>query len=414
MEIYSNKKHSKQLAVIGAGAAGYFGALSAAAHFPDWQITIFEKNRTTLNKVRISGGGRCNVTHACFDDKKLATFYPRGGTFLRKLFAHFNTQNTVEWFESRGVELKTESDGRMFPTTDLSETIIACLENEIKKYQIQIYISSNVSQIEVTPSGTFSLKINDTIAEFDRVLVTTGGHPQLTGYDWLHTLGHEIVPPVPSLFTFNVPDSPFHALAGISVNEAVTKISGQKTKQSGPLLLTHWGFSGPAVLKLSAWAARELAECGYQFSFMINWNQQLSENSIQATFTQYQQTHTKRQIQSHPLFEIPSRLWALLCELSGISATLRWHEVSGKSRNRLTQLLLNASFEVKGKTTFKEEFVTAGGIALSQVNPDTLESRQVKGLFFAGEILDIDALTGGFNFQAAWTTSFVAGKYIGL
>ena len=401
----------KQIIIIGGGAAGFFGAISAAENNPDAKVILLEKNRTVLNKVRISGGGRCNVTHACSDNKQLAKFYPRGGTFLRPLFNQFNVQNTVQWFENQGVELKTESDGRMFPITDNSETIAQCLEQKAKKLGVTVMTSFGVSKITSKDKQITSLELQSgEILPADSVLVTTGGNPNVTGYQWLMDTGHTIVSPVPSLFTFNVPTSHFLDLAGVSVQKASVKVAGKKLIQDGALLVTHWGFSAPAVLKLSAWGARELADLLYDFTAIINWIPDVSEKKIREIFEEIKKTNPKKLIQSNQQFELPSRLWKRFCELSEIDENLRWIDLTIKHTNKLIENLMNSPQKVQGKTTFKEEFVTCGGIDLSEINPETLESKLIKGLFFAGEVLDIDAVTGGYNFQAAWTTGFIAGK----
>ena len=401
----------KQIIVIGGGAAGFFGAITAAENNPDAKVILLEKNRTVLNKVRISGGGRCNVTHACFDNKQLAKFYPRGGAFLRPLFNKFNAQSTVQWFENQGVELKKELDGRMFPITDNSETIAQCLEQKAKQLGVSIMTSFGVSKINFENNQIVNLLLQSgEVLPANAVLVTTGGNPKITGYQWLMDIGHHIVPPVPSLFTFNVPTSYFHDLAGVSVQKASVKVAGKKLIQDGALLITHWGFSAPAVLKLSAWGARELADLYYDFTAIINWVPDVSENKIRQTFEDIKKNNPKKLIQSNQQFELPSRLWKRFCELSEIDENLRWIDLTAKHSNKLIENLMNSSQKVQGKTTFKEEFVTCGGIDLSEINPETLESKLVKGLFFAGEVLDIDAVTGGYNFQAAWTTGFVAGK----
>jgi predicted Rossmann fold flavoprotein len=401
----------KQIIVIGGGAAGFFGAISAAENNPDAKVILLEKNRTVLNKVRISGGGRCNVTHACFDNKQLAKFYPRGGAFLRPLFNKFNAQNSVQWFENQGVELKKEADGRMFPISDNSESIAQCLEQTAKQLGVKVMTSFGVSKINFEDNIITGLELQsgETLPA-NVVLVTTGGNPNLAGYQWLMDTGHSIVPPVPSLFTFNVPTSHFHDLAGVSVQKASVKVAGKKLIQEGALLVTHWGFSAPAVLKLSAWGARELANLSYDFTAIINWIPDVSENKIRQTFEEIKKTNPKKLIQSNQQFELPSRLWKRFCELSEIDENLRWIDLTVKHTNKLIENLINSSQKVQGKTTFKEEFVTCGGIDLSEINAETMESKIVKGLFFAGEVLDIDAVTGGFNFQAAWTTSYIAGK----
>ncbi len=400
--------NKKRIIIIGGGAAGFFGAISVATHYPDAEVVILEKNRTVLNKVRISGGGRCNVTHACFDDKILSKFYPRGGSFLRPLFKQFNAQSTIEWFEQQGVMLKTEADGRMFPTTDSSDTIIDCLLKVVRQKNIQVRTSEGVKAISKTEKWQIQL-LSDKMIEADAILITSGGNPQLTGYQWLTDLGITIIPPVPSLFTFNAPNSPCFPLAGVAVPNATVRIAGKKLSQSGALLITHWGFSGPAVLKLSAWAARELAETNYQFTLLINWLGDVSENNLREDLQFFKEKNPKKQITSNPIFNLPSRLWKLLTELAEIKDELRWIDISPKQFNKLVENLINFPQKVNGKSTFKEEFVTAGGVDLHEINPETLESKQHKGLFFAGEVLDIDAVTGGFNFQAAWTTGFVAG-----
>lgn len=403
----------KKIVVIGGGAAGFFGAIRAAEQNPEAEVLLLEKNRTVLNKVRISGGGRCNVTHACFDDKKLANFYPRGGSFLKPLFKIFNPRSTIDWFQQKGVALKIESDGRMFPTTDSSETIALCLENEAIRKGVQVKTSTGVSKIHPKEGTGFVLDLLDgTSQDVDAVLVTTGGNPNVEGYRWLADLGLNILSPLPSLFTFNTPEGVFKDLSGVSVPNANVKIAGKKLKQDGPLLVTHWGFSGPAILKLSAWGAKELAEVEYKFSTLINWCGETSENEVREQWAAQKKLHPKKVIQSNQLLGIPSRLWKRLCELAEIDEQLRWIDVSNKQLNKLTENLINCNQSVLGKTTFKEEFVTCGGVDLNEINPDTMESKKIKGLFFAGEVLDIDAVTGGFNFQAAWTTSYVAGSNI--
>ncbi|MET3128818.1 putative Rossmann fold flavoprotein [Arcicella rosea] len=401
----------KNIIIIGAGAAGYFGVISAAESNPDAKIILLEKNRTVLNKVRISGGGRCNVTHACFDNKQLSKFYPRGGSFLRNLFNQFNARNTVEWFEKQGVTLKTEADGRMFPDTDSSETIAQCLEKKAKELGVKIITSAGVKSVLTNKNKVTGVQLlSEEKLDCDALLITTGGNPQKSAYQWLADLGHQIVEPVPSLFTFNVPDSLFTELSGVSVQRASVRIAGKKIMQEGALLVTHWGFSGPAILKLSAWGARELADTNYDFTALINWIPEFSENQVRENFTLQKKVSPKKLIQSNPQFTLPTRLWKKFCELAEIDETMRWIDISNKSTNKLIENLLNSPQKVKGKTTFKEEFVTCGGIDLTEVNPQTMESKYIKNLFFAGEILDIDAVTGGFNFQAAWTTGFVAGK----
>jgi predicted Rossmann fold flavoprotein len=403
----------KKIIVVGGGAAGFFGAIAAKENFPEAEVVILEKNRTVLNKVRISGGGRCNVTHACFDNKQLVKNYPRGSKFLSKVFAHFNAQSTVDWFHENKVNLKIESDGRMFPMTNKSETIVECLEVKATKLGVVVLKSSGVKSISKNDDNRFTVSLlHDEIFEAHAVLITVGGFPNLSSYDWLAALGHTIVSPVPSLFTFNVPNSVFSELSGIAVETSEARVAGTKIAQSGPSLVTHWGFSGPANLKLSAWAARELADKNYSFQLLINWLASENENSVRQLFEIEKKQNPKRTIHNYPVKNLPTRLWKLLCELSEINETLRWIDVSPRQLNKLIENLLNSAHKVEGKSTFKDEFVTCGGIELSEINPETMESKVLKGLFFAGEILDIDAVTGGYNFQAAWSTAYLAGKNI--
>ncbi|KAA9356377.1 BaiN/RdsA family NAD(P)/FAD-dependent oxidoreductase [Larkinella humicola] len=407
-----------KIVVIGGGAAGFFGAITAAETFPDAEITLLEKSKTVLNKVRISGGGRCNVTHSCFDNRKLVKNYPRGETFLRPLLKQFDATATVTWFESRGVRLKTEADGRMFPVTDSSETIISCLLQEAARLKIRIRTSCGVKTI-TRPDDQWQIEtLTDETLPSDRILVAAGGYPQAVSYGWIPGLDEPeketLVPPVPSLFTFNTPDNPLLALAGVAVPDAVMRITGTKQEQRGPVLITHWGFSGPAVLRLSAWAARDLAAMHYRHEIRINWLGALNENQVREQMQTFRQQHPKKQVATQSLFGLPARLWLALATEAGISPTERWAELPAKAQNRLINLLTNNTHAVSGKSTFKEEFVTCGGIPTDNVKPETLESRTQPGLFFAGEVLNIDGITGGFNFQNAWTTGYVVGKNIGL
>ena len=406
---------SLNIVVIGGGAAGFFGAITAAETFPDATVIILEKTRTVLNKVRISGGGHCNVTHACFDNRQLVKHYPRGEKPLRTLLNQFDAAATVRWFEDRNVALKTEADGRMFPATNTSETIVDCLLNTARRLGIGIRTSCGVNALTQHPDHVgwqLSLLDGSTLGA-DRVLVATGGYPQLPSYGWLPNQAEPLLSPVPSLFTFNVPDSPLLPLAGVSVPDAGVSVMGTKQEQRGPLLLTHWGFSGPAVLRLSAWAARELADVDYRFLVRINWVPTLNDNSLRTALQDFRQQNGRKQVSSQNPFGLPSRLWQAMVQESSITSEQRWADLPAKPLNRLSNLLANNQFRVTGKSTFKDEFVTCGGIALSSLHPDTLESTNQPGLFFAGEVLDIDGITGGFNFQSAWTTGYVAGLNIG-
>ena len=397
---------AQKVAVIGGGAAGFFAALSAAEHHPLAHVVLFEKTAKLLSKVKISGGGRCNVTHHCFSPSALSKHYPRGGKHLKKAFGSFQASDTVAWFESRGVALKTEDDGRMFPTTDSSQTIVDCLLREADRHGIDIRLQSPVQELTPLAPGGFTLNGE----RFDKVVVATGGSPKRSGLAWLEALGHAVSDPVPSLFTFNMPDNEVTALMGVVVPEARVRIQGTKLIQDGPVLITHWGMSGPAVLKLSAWGARELAERNYQFAVQVNWVGIANEADVNAAIEDAMPTVRKKKVVNACPFDLPKKFWAFLLGRADIGVDAAWHELGKKAKNKLVNTLLNDVYEVCGKTTFKEEFVTCGGVVLGEVNFTTMQSRVVPGLYFAGEVLDVDGVTGGFNFQAAWTTGHVAGK----
>ena len=397
---------ARKVAVIGGGAAGFFAALSAAQHHPSAQVVLFEKTAKLLSKVKISGGGRCNVTHHCFSPSALSKHYPRGGKQLKKALGKFQASDTVAWFESRGVALKAESDGRMFPTTDSSQTIIDCLLHEADQHGVDIRLQSPVR--ELTPLAPSGFALNG--ERFDRVVVATGGSPKREGLAWLEALGHTVSNPVPSLFTFNMPGSDITALMGVVVPNALVRIQGTKLAQQGPVLVTHWGMSGPAVLKLSAWGARELAERGYEFSVQVNWIGIGNEAEVNAAIDDAMPDIRRKKVANACPFELPKKFWEFLLARAEVPADAVWLDLGKKAKNKLVNTLLNDVHEVRGKTTFKEEFVTCGGIALSEVDFNTMQSRVVPGLYFAGEVLDVDGVTGGFNFQAAWTTGFVAGS----
>ncbi len=418
---------SLHIAVIGGGAAGFFGAITAAETFPNARVTIYEKNRTVLNKVRVSGGGRCNVTHACFDNRLLVKHYPRGERWLRPLLNEFDASATVRWFEQHGVRLKTEADGRMFPESNSSETIITCLERTARQLKVDILTSCGIARLERrvseepipaennTDTGWLLHLLTGETVTADRVLLATGGNPQRTGYEWFPA-AHDadgLVSPVPSLFTLNVPDSPLLPLAGVAVTDAAVSVAGSKQVQRGPVLLTHWGFSGPAILRLSAWAARDLAEAHYRFMLRIRWVPTLNDEQVRDALQTFRLANGKKQVTTQNPFGLPARLWEAFALNAGTAPGQRWADLPAKAQNKLLDTLTNNQFQVSGKTTFKEEFVTCGGIALGSLDPKTLESQQHPGLFFAGEVLDIDGITGGFNFQNAWTTGFVAGQNVG-
>lgn len=397
---------ASKVAVIGGGAAGFFAALSAAEHHPSAQVVLFEKTAKLLSKVKISGGGRCNVTHHCFSPSALSKHYPRGGKQLKKGFGTFQASDTVAWFESRGVALKTEDDGRMFPTTDSSQTIMDCLLREADRRGVNIRLQAAVQRIETQSGGGFHLDGES----FDHVIVATGGSPKRSGLAWLEALGHTVSDPVPSLFTFNMPGEDVTALMGVVVPDALVRIQGTKLSQQGPVLVTHWGMSGPAVLKLSAWGARDLAERGYAFSVQVNWIGITNEDEVTSAIDEAMPDIRKKKVANACPFELPKKFWAFLLARAEVPADAVWLDLGKKAKNKLVNTLLNDVYQVRGKTTFKEEFVTCGGVVLGEVDFHTMQSRVVPGLYFAGEVLDIDGVTGGFNFQAAWTTGFVAGR----
>ncbi|MFZ1666859.1 MAG: NAD(P)/FAD-dependent oxidoreductase [Flavobacteriales bacterium] len=397
-----------RIIVIGGGAAGFFAAISAKQHIPSADVLLLEKSNKLLAKVRVSGGGRCNVTHDQPNIRKLSTHYPRGERFLRKAFEHFSVKDTIAWFVQSGVQLKTEADGRMFPVSDDSGTIIRCLMDEAEERGVRIALQSGVGAIERASNG-FKLRMESGgELQADRVIVTTGGHPKAEGYTWLKQLGHTIVQPVPSLFTFNMPGEAIRSLMGVVADPVRARIIGTKLESTGPLLITHWGMSGPAVLRLSAWGARVVQGMGYRFTLQLHWLGGMGEEDVHKAMAQ--EDHRRKQTQNANPFPLPRRLWEFLLNKAEIPLEKTWGDVGKKDRNRLVDLLTNDRYAVSGKTTFKAEFVTAGGVALEEVDPLTLQSQKVPGLYFAGEVLDIDGITGGFNFQAAWTTGFLAGK----
>ncbi|WP_266205618.1 BaiN/RdsA family NAD(P)/FAD-dependent oxidoreductase [Pontibacter kalidii] len=402
------------IVVIGGGAAGFFGAITSAEANPEAKVVLLEKTNKLLSKVRVSGGGRCNVTHNCFVPTVFSQYYPRGARQLKEAFKLFGARETVEWFAQRGVKLKAEADGRMFPVTDSSETIIDCLQQQARKAGVQVRTSAAVESIKpVEEAGQtrFILTLsNGESIKADKVLVSTGGNPKSQGYDWLRQMGHSIQEPVPSLFTFNVPSSPLKDLQGVAVPHARVRIAGQKLEYEGPLLITHWGYSGPAVLKLSAWGARHFYEQKYTFTALIQWLPEHTEESLRGELQQFRQAHPKKTVATNALFGLPQRLWQGLTQLAEVAEQVRWGDLPAKNTNKLVEALLRMPVPVSGKTTFKEEFVTCGGVELKEVNMKTMESLVQPGLYFAGEVLDVDGITGGFNFQAAWTTGYLAGK----
>lgn len=402
----------KTLVVIGGGAAGFFCAVNAARMDPSLKVIIVEKTSKLLSKVRISGGGRCNVTHACFNIPTLLKHYPRGTNFLKKAFYQFSAESCVKWFEERGVKLKTEADGRMFSITDSSQTIIDCFLKEANKYSVEILMKAEVKSIKYE-GGLFLMKLADArLLTADFVCVASGGYAKTSMFEWLKDAGHSIEDPVPSLFTFNIPGDPIIELMGVSVEKAAVKIVGSKLQDEGPLLITHWGMSGPAVLKLSAWGARELADKQYHFNILVNWIPAYNEQVLRDRWSSIRSEHSAQKIGNRNPFYLPNRLWIYLLNESGIKEDTRWADLPGKEQNRLIKNLVAREFEVKGKTTFKEEFVTCGGIKLIEVDANTMQSKIIPQLYFAGEILDVDGITGGFNFQHAWSSGWIAAKAI--
>lgn len=394
--------------VIGGGAAGYFGAINCAKKHPKHPVILLEKTLQPLAKVRISGGGRCNVTHACFDPKLLVKFYPRGSQELLGPFNRFQPLDTIRWFEERGVLLKTEEDGRMFPITDSSETIIDCLQKEASRLGVVIRTGCGVDNVEKKGSQYIVHLYDGTSLITDRLLMASGSSSKI--YPILESLGHTIIPLVPSLFTFNIPDSPFLDLAGVSLQSVSIKISDTSLEYSGPLLLTHWGLSGPVVLKLSAWGARHLHAVNYKSGISINWIPGNSENEIQQIIWDYKETHGLRQIGTETPLDLPKQLWKRLIECAKLDPEQKWSALSKKQLMLLVAQVRDTRLNINGKTTYKQEFVTCGGVSLKEVNFKTMESKISPGLYFAGEILDIDGITGGFNFQNAWTTGWIAGE----
>lgn len=402
----------KKLIVVGGGAAGFFCAINAARLNPQLSVVIVEKSNKLLSKVKVSGGGRCNVTHACFDINEMSKKYPRGGNFVKKAFHQFFTTDTINWFEERGVKLKAEADGRMFPVTDSSQTIIDCLLKESNKYGVEILMNTEVKAI-IYKEDKFELKFSDSrLLTPDYLCIASGGYPKPSMFEWLRELGHSIEEPVPSLFTFNMPKHPINELMGVSVENAKVKITGSKLEQEGPLLITHWGLSGPVVLKLSAWGARELKERNWEFGICVNWLPGENEQQLKANFQQLRFELASQKVSGKNVFGLPKRLWEFLVQHSGVNKETRWADLPAKDQNKLIKNLCACEFSIKGKTTFKEEFVTAGGIRLNEIDHNTMMSKKVPNLFFAGEILDVDGVTGGFNFQHAWTSGFIAGKNI--
>lgn len=401
---------SKTIIVIGGGAAGFFGAITCATADPQAKVIILERGKEVLGKVKISGGGRCNLSHACWDPRELVTHYPRGARALLGPFNRFCTGDAVDWFEQRGVTTKIEEDGRIFPVSNRSQTVIDCLWEAVQQSGVEVRKSQRVEKLlppsTNQPRWRVQLK-GEILLEADAILVATGSSPAM--WKELRRLGHQIVEPVPSLFTFNIKDERIEGLAGLSVPNTTVIVKESKLEAEGPLLITHWGMSGPGILRLSAWGARELHQRQYNFQLQVNW---LGDSSYETTLEKIrkvQQEEGRRQPVKRPLFDLPARLWQRLCLAAGIQPTQNWAQTGKKALQALTNELTAGKFSVHGKSTFKEEFVTAGGVDLDEVDFRSFSSKKFPGLYFAGEVLDIDAITGGFNFQAAWTGGWIAG-----
>ena len=409
----------KRVIVIGGGAAGFFAAISCAEKLgSNGTVTLLEATAHPLAKVRVSGGGRCNVTHACFEPRELVKKYPRGGRELLGAFSRFQPRDTVAWFEARGVELKTEADGRMFPVTDDSATIVDCLTKAATDAGVKVVTSLGVRSVDRSAVGSaneegsaFWLTLtDDSNLRCEQLLIATGGNKSSAGLTIAQKLGHSIEPPVPSLFTFHIDDKRLEGLSGVSVEHATVAVRDTKLKESGPLLITHWGMSGPAILKLSAWGARELAKVNYEFPIVVNWTGAHTRESLVRELSAVREQNPKKQIATWSPVSMPQRLWERLVTSAGIAATMPWAQVGNAALGKLAGQLTAAEFSVVGKSLFKEEFVTCGGVRLSEVDFRTMESRLCPGLHFAGEVLDVDGVTGGFNFQSAWTTGWLAGQ----
>lgn len=400
----------RRVAIIGGGAAGYFAAINCAEQL-EGKVTIFEAGSKPLAKVAVSGGGRCNVTHNCFEPRELVKSYPRGGRELLGPFHRFHARHTVDWFEERGVYLKAEDDGRMFPITDSSQTVIDCLTQVAKGNGVELRTKTGVSKVTRLPDGKFSMALTTGEEEVvDAVIFATGG--SRGGYTLVEGLGHTITECAPSLFTFKISDHRLSDLSGVSFPSASLTLTAEGAKpfyQRGPLLITHWGLSGPAVLKLSAWAARELARTKYRAKLKINWLGDMKEDHCLEELRVMKERHPQRTVVGNPLFSLSKRFWESLCAYAEISSSLKHADLSKKNSLQLANLLTASELEIQGKGEFKEEFVTCGGVELSEVDFRTMQSKKVENLYFAGEVLDIDGITGGFNFQNAWTTGFIAG-----
>ena len=393
--------------IVGGGAAGFFTAINIVEKNPTLKVAILERGSEVLQKVRISGGGRCNVTHACFEPNELVKFYPRGEKELRGPFHQFGAGDTIEWFEKHGVTLKIESDGRMFPVSNSSQTIIDCFLEATKKLGIAVLTGQSVQSI-FKQQALWKIETQTENYLCEKLVLATGSNPKV--WEMLQNFGHAVISPVPSLFTFNIKDVRIKELPGVTA-QATVKVKDTKLISSGPLLITHWGMSGPAILKLSAWGARILHDKNYQFTIFVNWLNDAGSEEVEKKLKELKQEHAKKSVSKKSPFELTNRLWESLVLASGIEAETKWADLSKIQLKNLVNQLVNGTFQVNGKSTFKEEFVTAGGIDLKEINFKTMESKLHENLYFAGEIVNIDAITGGFNFQNAWTSGFIVANH---
>lgn len=401
-----------EIAIIGGGAAGFFSAITAKENYPEAKVVIFEKSKKPLAKVKISGGGRCNVTNGCTSIKKLSEAYPRGGMALKKAFRIFNTKDAMQWFETRGVPLVIQDDNCVFPVSQNSQSIIDCFLRQAQILKVEIELGKGIKAIKQTGSKLQLEFFEKEVLPrtFDKVIVTTGGSPKRKGLEWLEKLNHKIEDPVPSLFTFTMPDEAVTELMGVVVEKTLVGIQGTKLKSEGPLLITHWGMSGPAILKLSSFGARVLSEKGYEFKTQVNWANEQSNEVVVDTLSKIVDRHSNKFLANVRPYYLPERLWRYLLKKKDLAAKKKWGELGKKGLNKLVNVLTNDVYSVKGKTSFREEFVTCGGVSLESVDMNTMQSKVCKNLYFAGELMDIDGITGGYNFQAAWTTAFIAAK----
>ncbi|MBI0397751.1 BaiN/RdsA family NAD(P)/FAD-dependent oxidoreductase [Cyclobacterium marinum] len=396
-----------KVGIIGGGASGFFAAIEAAKNGAE--VLLFEKTNKVLSKVLVSGGGRCNVTNGTGSPSEFLKGYPRGKNFMKKVFKAFNSKDTIQWFESRGVPLKTEEDGRVFPVSNSSSSIVEVLKKEAKNYGVKVLYKTGIQEVKWY-DDKFILNSEKEKFLVDKLVICTGGKPKKEGYSLVEQLGHTVHAPIPSLFTFNAPTSKIIQLKGLSVPNGHVRFEGSQLQYSGPILITHWGISGPAVLKLSAFGAEWLHEKEYKAIALIKWRDEFTEEGLRTELLAFKQNHPLKVVHKNPLFALPGRLWEYLIEKAEINPELKWGETNKKKINKLIENLMRFSLKVSGKTTFKEEFVTAGGVSLNEIDARNMESKLVKGLFFAGEVIDVDGITGGYNFQAAWSTGFLAGS----